>query len=1538
MVTETQKRIEAYRELLPGLREKVTAVAFLLALSVIMLTSASYAWLTISRAPEVTAVSTNIAANGSLEIALATGNGLTPPGESQVGDSAAADEQTTIYANTTWGNLINLNDEAYGLENLVLRPAQLNRSDLLGSPLYGAIYTGDGRIERLSSDFAYTSWIIPEPPRSPYFGVSSSVGVRAISSTMVSAEGTWVIINQMKSDAASANALAGDKYLALTQNKGYMESLSYIMGVFMTDRMNPGAGDNYNNQSIDTTHLGNLVEMYKAFEDVFELEAEAIVKMLNLQQYLIHKGDTTKYTEFTVESLMKDSVTQATLTNQKLKITDFNTFKKDYNLIKSDRALLEEISNAGNVKWRGPDPDNTLKQKDSIKEVIASLVNLDTCTVNGDLISSIGATKALELNNKKKIPAVITNGVIYNFEQRVGAYMDVGKEYNSGNGLKIVAKGTRYGMSMDGTIYAYIKTSAEPPSIFSSDLAASIDFAGDFDGEIVAQDTYGMAVDLWVRTNAPNSYLVLEGNVLTTSEQVVATGEDPDGNVVELYTVTRSEEISNSETNETETVYVTIDLYKKETNGTEKWYQASSHSEFTLEEGETPTKKMDTVTTVIGFEGENRVWDDSMLSVDATTQGGGSCYVYYADTPEDQAKSLKLLNAFKVAFVGADGKLMAEAEMATDKYFAESGRVTVPLVLSSSSSVKIGTDDNGNDVYGIALLEKNQATRITAIVYLDGAKLTNEEVLAAADIQGQLNIQFGTSGEMVPIDNEELAQKERYVSASIDNTSFDYDTHQGEMRSTVTVTVTGEQPKKMTAFFLRQVNAAQGSREKEMTFTQNANGDWVADYVFTAPGKYILRSVKLDGVDYDLASPPQVVITGFKIENLTCAGADENRNIKVISAENSYTTDFTIKFAADSEEKMPKSVQGRFTKEDGTTVNINFTYDSTSHTWSGSGTFVSSGEYTMQYVVLDGKHVELDQGLRFTADITLGIRVAVYTTSPTSFKYDLDEMAPNEKLLGMQVRIMDNAGDEMPAMTDIDLYYKMEGASRTMHTKLEWKSSSGYYEGNLTTLSDGRWVFERLEMGSNVVTSATTSPVFTIFSSKMPKLYEDYAPTGPYQFEPDRKAKMAIRLENANGAEVKAVVVNQKTGLEYTLSNPSSSSLETEEGIIDYTEFIFNLPIDAPQDGVWQMKKILVTNCIGDDGNHIPAGSSTPYTIDIEDKNYTTKVVENVIVSFPAGQNKVLGATDSNGNVTIENNEVTGTFMQSHTVSGFQIKIVDVVDGSPVSGASSINMTFTYNRNSEAYGHYTSTDANAFNINQDELTTTFVWNKEEQCYVQSGELSWTYAGTYTASTLSIGMGSKTLSFSGDTMPANAPSAAIYSVKPTATLQSFLPSGQHDTPAGTSNRTATTKQVTSGTSGNTLTIYWKGTAESGWFSPKVTLEQEPYVTLRLNGMGNASRVELVFTESNGGTVHLYSGTSSKSGTRTDRYTWDTTTGQDASRFVGYMDSGNCSSSTAAGTLNSSDKLYLYYTVNGTEVTFEVAIAAADRITIIHNKVE
>lgn len=126
----------------------------MLLVSALVLSSASYAWLILSASPEVSAVDTNIAANGALEIAL--GKNI---GEASVGDSFAKAEVTR--ANRTWGNLVDLTDESYGLQQITLRPAILNSAGgavntlhPLAIPVYGA----DGRVERIygSNVFAGT--------------------------------------------------------------------------------------------------------------------------------------------------------------------------------------------------------------------------------------------------------------------------------------------------------------------------------------------------------------------------------------------------------------------------------------------------------------------------------------------------------------------------------------------------------------------------------------------------------------------------------------------------------------------------------------------------------------------------------------------------------------------------------------------------------------------------------------------------------------------------------------------------------------------------------------------------------------------------------------------------------------------------------------------------------------------------------------------------------------------------------------------------------------------------------------------------------------------------------------------------------------------------------------------------------------------------------------------------------------------------------------------------------------------------------------
>lgn len=1485
-MNETQRRIKAYKAALPGLRERVIAVALLLAMSVAMMTSATFAWLTISRAPEVSGVNTTVAANGNLEIALVDSEG-SRPNESQVGDSSATKGQSVVASNITWGNLVNLSDPAYGLENLTLRPAQLNTASLLESPLYGAVYGQDGRITQLSSSFAYAIWNPPTSEKPGYFGVSTDYGVRAISSTTVQAVGAEAMYFNMVKAAKDKNLLAANTYSALGSNSNYMPSLATMMGLYMTARMNPDS-DEFKNPVVDIKDIQNLRDMYAAFRDCFDLEADAMAAMVNLQLFLKY-GDGN-YTPWTAENVY--NATEASLKQQGLFIEKLDQFKKDRAIIASDYEKLVEICNSGqSLTWT----DTGLNQ------IVNNLVNVGQCTIgaNNTPISSIGASNAASYIGKTQ-EARITNGILLRFEERTGGYIEV-------KNLVIKASIQRGILVLrDQKVTANIKTTASREyNLFTNDLQKTEDMNdGDYAGGIpVAEDTYGLAIDLWARTNAAGSYLTLEGNVLTESEWVRATTTDTHGNKVDVFTVQITVESEDGVKDS-----YTIDVYKGKTtvqnqDGTsseeEAWFNADNHAIVSAEElgNAEPALKMVEVIKVIGFEGENRVWgDNNTLSVNATTQGSGSCYVYYADTPEDQARSLRLLEAFNVAFVDEEGKLLATAIMDTSRYYATSGRVIVPLVLEPSSSINLGEDSQGVTNYAITALEQNVPTRITAIVYLDGTKLTNQEVLAAADIQGQLNIQFGSSQDLNPVVDTTLQDATRKVTASVSVNEFDYDTATGPMTTRVTVHVDGEQPSSMTAFFMRSINATQGSRESTMTFTQGENGDWYADYTFTTPGTYVLRNVRLDGMDYDLPNTsttalPKVVVSGFAIEYLDCTQSNEQNHVNIMSAANSTTLDLSMKFVADDPDKLPDTVVGRYIHdENGSAVNVDFIYNPTTQIWSGEATFYTSGEYTLQYLVLDGEYAELAEpqydeqgnmtsaGQWQTARITLGMRVRVYTNSPHRFKYVPTEMADNEKMLAMQVEIVDNAGKLMPGLTDVWLTYGMKDSGvKVMQTALTWNGT--YYVGELAAVTGGPgiWQFSNVNVDGSTLTYAEQYPVFTIMSPE-PPAYVGHT-TAASQFTPDNTATMNARITNSDAASVRAFIQRSNGTDGVWVTGVKKNDFTTEDGKPGFN-WEFSVPTeDGYQDGNWVMTQLEIWDVFDAEGNAYT--EEDPLVVDVKDNNIT-KAVARIYVEFATDRSQNFGK-DASGNVT-------GKFMDGYTISGLDVVVKDF-EGNPIPGIKDVKLSFVYGNDSASYGGYTSeslTNATAdfvIALTDDGSGTHFVQPADKPHTIR---LAGSYSTTFSFVISRSGQTDHLISYSGDKLPENAPEYTVSSVIPMVKITAR-------SNYNTSSNTNTNAHVEFGfTSGNGCTSFDN--------------YSQPNVTITLSGYGNAESAVLVFAASNNGTVHLY--TSNGASTPTTSYAWSGN--GTCQRWVGFFQSVRAGNDkhTVAGTLTANELKLTY----------------------------
>ncbi|MBE6654908.1 MAG: hypothetical protein E7608_05565 [Ruminococcaceae bacterium] len=126
----------------------MAAVAMLL-VAFFMVISSSYAWFTLSTAPEVTGIYTAVGANGNLEIALYTGN-------DNIGSNVGDSNLGAIEKNKTWGNIVDLSNEGYGLNNIALYPSVLaldNGSLLAGGGILGTPTCGnDGRIKSVNAD------------------------------------------------------------------------------------------------------------------------------------------------------------------------------------------------------------------------------------------------------------------------------------------------------------------------------------------------------------------------------------------------------------------------------------------------------------------------------------------------------------------------------------------------------------------------------------------------------------------------------------------------------------------------------------------------------------------------------------------------------------------------------------------------------------------------------------------------------------------------------------------------------------------------------------------------------------------------------------------------------------------------------------------------------------------------------------------------------------------------------------------------------------------------------------------------------------------------------------------------------------------------------------------------------------------------------------------------------------------------------------------------------------------------------------------
>ena len=1300
MRRDTKHRIELYEGRLPHVREKLSAAGLGLLVAAIVAVSASFAWITLSRAPEVTGIATTLSGNGSLEIALSKADGSQPE-EYDIDENAPA-KTDVVSSNLQWGNLVNLSDESYGIDNLALRPAQLNTANLLNSPLWGASYGGDGRITQLDSNYAYAKY------KDGSFITSKDLGVRAIATytTTISeaSQAEYVRVRDAVTAAHNAvNAAYGNERSGVAAKFGALGTMISKYAQDKLDKANPGTNL--------APYIGNMLPLYEMVQEVMEKQKDAYVALANLQSYLHANNTGTVYTPLTWKDLednkeaynAQDSKTDSK--NGVVSLVGLEDFIKDLGIIEKDISLLHQYKadyEQNSTKYYWGSWSKTEKLDHPLYAIVADLIDYTSMTIdlNDDgkerKVVSLGSSDASALLNAdgKERKAYVYGGVLKRLEQ-----MAIDETYRINGRAECTIK-VSYFLTI--TIYGKAYTKANGASDFSLNFTKSTEGKELVPSDQVAEDTYGMVVDFWVRTNHETTKLTLEGVTVLN------------------------------------------------------------------ESGE-----------VLRYDGVNRIWgvtgdtEDGTLTRESTTQGGGSCYVYYADTPEDQSRSLRLLEAMKVAFVSANGELLAQGEMDTQNYWAQNGRITVPMVLDSETKTTYTyTDEKNEEKIGRAIttLHMDDAQRITAIIYLDGTQLTNDMVLAASEIQGQLNLQFGSSENLKTVGDKNLVDKVRRVTATASKTELDYDTatSAGELTTEITLTVEGAEPEEVTARFVRAINATQGSREPEMTFDKLEDGTWIKEYKFEAPGTYYLRHVRLDGVDYALENPVSIQVKGFDLKSVGWGETVSEASVR--TSDGTYSEKVWVEFAANDESKMPNTVEARFVRTDGNTVNIPLSRD-TNGVWRGTGTFTTSGVYKWEYLVYkttdSATGIYKDMGdSKKTLDLALGLYVGVTDKSGTQTQ-PYEEGKTYDK--DVAVRIYDNAGNTLEGLTGAKLFYSNGGsASNTINTDLTWNELDSCYDGTLPIVRAGRYQFAYVSMqGGQTLTKATDSPIYTIISPD-PPIYDETSRATYHgdtiQFVPlTNDAQIdGIKILNSASATISAVVHNSETGEYYTVgtSEVRYAGDSWTVKLPTYERTVSDDKKEQTQDGTWSLVALWLTDCYDAEGTPRESGNPIIWVgSDDVSKDYASTLVDENGSKRPYDSkdfSKLSTTVSCSVSVTMEPGQTdlgsksSTEFMHQFAVKnlGMSVAIRDNAGNEiPSDKIESVQLSVDYTAPADdAYGYKVQSGA----IKHYDVNLT--WDGEQRVWTaDSSPYIWQYVGEYKVQGLTVTVkGGKSLTYAAGT--------------------------------------------------------------------------------------------------------------------------------------------------------------------------------------------
>lgn len=469
-----------------GVRAKLVSAVAMLLVATTMVVSSTYAWFTLSTAPEVSGITTAIGANGALEIRLNSAN----DGRS----------------NHTPGNIVDLAPDSvndpYGLSKVILLPSQLVTStDANGAaiinpqfvefPTYGA-NGKPGELVKNATAGVFTNG---------NFFTSTETGVRAIGVSSGLTDRQYAYRNAKYAASNYASQATTTAATSLNTNGGVLG------GIVIKKATQDGA--TYTPAELDA--LGTIVADLKIAAGYIESAYEEMIVALAASA----KAGEDEASELLYQAVRdkfaaEDGWTLADVVNG-IDIDGDGTIDVSVdgafaNAITALQTTLRNIAAAESAYNTAKGKGLTSYDWNDISGILNHLININSTKLNNMSVS--GSIDKAEL-----AASVMEKGINITLEDGAGVYVEIADHCGDYSANVTMTNVVVSGMTFE-SLTANMATKSNQTTKFLEGSLAVVTAAGAPAGgggaDSPMTEFYGFIVDLGFKTNAANSNLLLQ--------------------------------------------------------------------------------------------------------------------------------------------------------------------------------------------------------------------------------------------------------------------------------------------------------------------------------------------------------------------------------------------------------------------------------------------------------------------------------------------------------------------------------------------------------------------------------------------------------------------------------------------------------------------------------------------------------------------------------------------------------------------------------------------------------------------------------------------------------------------------------------------------------------------------------------------------------------------------------------------------------------------------------------------------------------------